>query len=186
MTDLISTSAFGDTAARTAQFGMLRLCEDTGLGLASLAVPQGQAAPAPFGLTLPGPGGWTSGDRIAAFWTGPDQWMIEGTGQGHDDFAALIGAEVSAAAVTEQTDGWVAINITGPAGQIVALLERLVNLAPEATAPGRATRTGLHHMNVFLIRRAPDQLTILGMRSAAGSLWHAVAETAKRLTEAAT
>ena len=70
---------------------------------------------------------------------------------------------------------------TAGSAPVEALRERLVNLAPGTLAPGRGTRTTLHHMSVLVIRRAPDRLAVLGMRSAADSLWHALSETAARL-----
>lgn len=63
---------------------------------------------------------------------------------------------------------------------VLALLAKLVNLGPVRLAANSAARTGLHHMGVFVIRRAPDHLAVLGMRSAAGSLWHALDTAAAR------
>ncbi|KGJ02633.1 hypothetical protein IT41_16850 [Paracoccus halophilus] len=40
--------------------------------------------------------------------------------------------------------------------------------------------TGLHHLSVFLIHRAEDRLAVIGMRSLAGALWHALCETLTR------
>ena len=36
-------------------------------------------------------------------------------------------------------------------------------------------------MSVFVIRRSEDRLAVLGMRSAAGTLWHVLDAAAKRL-----
>lgn len=180
-TDLTTLTALGATAPRTCTAGALTLREDDRLALASLAAPAG-AAPAPFGLTLPEPGGWAEGpDGLGAFWTGTGQWMIAGAARADGDFAAAVARAAPDARVTDQTDAWVAIGITGDAGTLGLLLERLVNLPPRATAPGRSTRTLLHHMGVFVIRPAADRLIVLGMRSAAGSLWHVIETTADRL-----
>ncbi|WP_108258788.1 aminomethyltransferase family protein [Mangrovicoccus ximenensis] len=105
--------------------------------------------------------------------------MITGEGLADADFAGLVSAEAPGARITEQTDGFAAFEIAGPG--IAALLERLVNLPPAALAPGRAARTGLHHMTVFLVRRAEDRLAVIGMRSQAGSLWHALETETARL-----
>ena len=116
---------------------------------------------------------------MAAFWMAPGQWMIAAAGRGDDDFAAALAAEAPGCAITEQTDGWVALDVASSVGPapIAALLERLVNIAPERLGPGCAVRTGLHHMSVFVLRPAGDRMIVLGMRSAAESLWHAL-ETA--------
>jgi len=167
------------------RLGALLLRDTPDLALASLALLRGAAQPAPFGLVLPGPGGWIASGTAAAFWTGPDQWMIEAAGRASGDFAAALAAAAPGCAVTEQTDGWAGFDFEGPAAAIDRLIERLVNIDPGQLAPGRATRTGLHHMGVFVIRRAPDILGVLVGRSFAASLRHAL-ETAALHLEAET
>lgn len=174
-------SAFGLTDPRVETLGLLTLREQTETALASLALRKGAAVPVPFGLVLPGPGERLAGDTAGAFWMAPGQWMIEGPGLAETDFAAAVLAQAPGCSVTEQTDGWVIIEIDGPADRLEALRERLVNLPPEVLAPGRATRTLLHHMSVFILRPAEGRLTVMGMRSMAGSLWHALEVAAGRL-----
>lgn len=185
--DLSPTFAAGGAAPATARHGALTLTENDGLALASLALRRGGMQPAPFGLALPGPGGWVADAEISAFWMGPDQWMIEGHRLATMDFAARVSAEAPDASVTEQTDGFAAFEVRSSAGEapILALLEKLVNIDTASLAPGRALRTGLHHMSVFVIRRAPDHVAIVGMRSAAGTLWHVLETAASRLDPAA-
>ncbi|GHG78773.1 sarcosine oxidase subunit gamma [Pseudodonghicola xiamenensis] len=183
MTDLTPVTALGGTVPRSEVFGALSITENAGLALASLSLRQGQLAPAPFGLVLPDVSQTVSTGGYGAFWTGRDQWMIEAEGQGDSDFAARLKAEVPEATVTEQTDGFAAFEIQSSAGAapIEALMHKLVNIDPKALGVGRATRTGLEHMTVFLIRRADDRLAVIGMRTLAGSLWHALAVAARRL-----
>ncbi|QUS37148.1 sarcosine oxidase subunit gamma [Falsirhodobacter algicola] len=181
MTDLSPMTALGAATARVEVFGPLTVAEETGLGLASLALRRGGAAPA--GLPLPGPGGWQAGETYCAFWTGPDQWMIEAPGRAEADIAAEVKRAAPAASVTEQTDAWAVFEITSAAGggPIRALLSKLVNVDVQTLESGAATRTGLEHMSVFVIRRAEDRLAVLGMRSAAGTIWHALAAAAARI-----
>lgn len=182
MTDLIPVTALGDVAPRGERLGTLTISENAGLGLASLALRKGQVAPAPFGLVLPGVAQAIQTGAHGAFWTGPNQWMIEGEGRAETDFAAALAGVAPGCSVTEQTDGFVTFEITSDAGAapIEALLVKLVNIDPQMLGPGRTTRTGLHHMTVFLIRRAEDRLAVIGMRTLAGSLWHALSDTARR------
>ncbi|MCA0938436.1 sarcosine oxidase subunit gamma [Salipiger pacificus] len=182
MTDLVPLTALGAETPRRAAFGALTLTERPDIALASLALRRDAAVPAPFGLSLPPPGGMTGAEGHAAFWTAPGQWMLLGEQRAETDFAAALRAEAPGASVTEQTDGWVALGITAPDdAALERLIERLVNLPPEALAPGRATRTLLHHMPVFALRPSGSELTLLGMRSAAQSLWHALETAAARL-----
>ncbi|MEV8468249.1 sarcosine oxidase subunit gamma [Fluviibacterium sp. DFM31] len=185
MTDLAPATAFGVAEPREQSFGTLSLRERPDLALASLALAEDPAPlPQPFGVTLPEPGRMALGDGgLAAVWMAPRQWMLLGEGAADDDFAACVVTAVPEACVTEQTDGWVAIDLQSDDGAapLARLLERMVNLRPEALTAGCATRTLLAHQSVFVLRRAEDLVTFLGPRSAAGSLWHAVATAAQRL-----
>lgn len=181
MTELIPITALGAVAAQSLRLGRLTIRDLPDLALASLSMPSKGQASSGLGLTLPGPGRWTSGTDVAAFWTGPGQWMIEGPGLAETDFAALIAAKIPGVAVTEQTDGFAGFAVEGPG--IDRLLERLINLPTAATAPGCATRTGLHHMSVFVIRETAEKVVLLAMRSMAGTLWDILKNTAEQQVE---
>ena len=183
MTDLSPLTALGTPVAETVTFGALILRENATVALASVSLRRGAATPAPFGLVLPAPRGWVRGDGVGAFWTGPGQWMIEGEGRAAEDFAAALVAHCPGCSVTEQTDGFVVFEMVSSAGPapIDRLLERLVNIDTGAFGPGSATRTGFEHMSIFVIRRAAERLAVLGLRSAAGSIWHGLTGAAERM-----
>lgn len=174
MTDLIPTTAFGTTVPRRLSKGVWTLSEDVGTALASISAAPGTTPPAPFGLTLPGPGKWSQADGNRAFWMSPGQWMVMGADLAETDFAASVVDAAPDARVTEQTDGWLVLDLTSEQGAapVPKLLEKLVNLDPATLGEGVATRTHCDHMGIFLLRLAPERLLILGMRSAADSLWH--------------
>ncbi|GEM_PF-762634 len=191
MTDLIPITALGTpggTQPQRARFGALHLAEDDSMGLASFSLRRGQGAPQ--AVALPGPGGFlggfAQGQGIGALWMAPDQWLILGTGQALGDFAAQVAVLLPGGCVTDQTDAWAGIEITSDAGPgpIEALMSKLVNIDLAGFGPGRATRTGLEHMSVFVLRRSESQIAVLGMRSAAASLWHALTTAAARLDHA--
>lgn len=183
MSDLKPVTALGAREMRSTRHGCLELAENDTLALASLALSSGASAPTPFGLVLPAPGEWAVNDTAAAFWTGQDQWMIEGPGRAESDFAAEAARYCPGSMVTEQTDGFIAFEIRSACGEdaILALLAKLVNLDPARLSAGSATRTGFEHMSVFIIRRTPEHLAVLGMRSAAASLWRALEIAISRL-----
>lgn len=185
MTDLSPLTALGTAHPQALTFGVLTLRENAGLALASVALRKGTGQPAPFGLALPGPGGWVGGSGVGAFWMGPGQWMVEADGQAEEDFAARLVALCPGCSVTEQTDGFVAFEIASSAGPepVERLLERLVNVDLGGFGPGSAQRKGFEHMSIFVIRRAADHLAVLGLRSAAGSIWHALTLAAGRVQE---
>lgn len=182
MTDLPAITALGGTMPADRRFGALRITENPDLALASLALRRGAAPPAPMGLELPEPGRSISRPDIAAFWTGPDQWMIEAPGRADEDLAAALAPHAQGCSLTDQTDAWVCFEIASEEGAkpIVALMEKLVNLDAPRFGAGNATRTVMHHMSVFAVRRAEDRLAIIGMRSLAGALWHALVQALHR------
>ena len=183
MTDLMPITALGNAVAHAETLGALTIRENPDLALASLALRKGQAAPAPFGMTLPDVGVAVTKDGYGAFWTGRNQWMIEAEGKADMDFAASLGAEAPGQSVTEQTDGWVAFDIISDQGAapIEALMRKLVNIDTRSFAAGHARRTLLGHLAVFVIRRSEDRMTVIGMRSVAGTIWHDLSVTARRL-----
>jgi sarcosine oxidase subunit gamma len=81
-----------------------------------------------------------------------------------------------AASVTEQTDAWVQLEVTGP---LQPLFERLCDLDLDRFGPGSATRTVIEHLGCYAVRRAADKITLLGPRSSAGSLHHAILAAAR-------
>ncbi|CAN7142889.1 sarcosine oxidase subunit gamma [Mesorhizobium amorphae] len=176
MPDLKPITALGGDTARRLHHGALELEENTELALASLALRRGATQPTLCGIDLPGPGAWAQSDEIAAFSTGPDQWMVEGQNRADSDFASEVAALCPGCAVTQQTDGFAAFEIRSSAGEtpILQLMAKLVNIDPIRFPSGSAKRTSLEHMSVFVIRRAAHHIAILGMRSAAGSIWHAL------------
>lgn len=184
MSDLKPITALGGEVPLSVTYGALSLSENTNLGLASLALRKGAVQPTPLGLVLPDPGRCSAGQGIAAFWTGPDQWMVEFPGCGTQDVAAELKALCRGCSVTEQTDGWAAFEISAPDGATVnAFLERLINVNLGEFGASRATRTAIEHMGVYVIRRAENAVAIMGMRSSAGSLWHALTKVAQRMTK---
>lgn len=182
MTDLTASTALGLPEPAQETLGAFTIRENVGVALASLALRRDTPQPSPFGLALPGPGEWVAGDSFAAFWTGPGQWMVEAPGP-ERDIASELSTVAPGCSVTEQTDSWVVYEITSNAGgaAVTRLLEKLVNVDAGRVRPGYATRTGLEHMSIFVIRRSDERLAVLGMRSAAGSLWHALTHAAARI-----
>ncbi len=125
-----------------------------------------------LGLTFPEPGTWTAGKGGARIvWTGRDQAFVLGA----------TAPAIDGAAVTDQTDGWAALRLDGPAA--VAALARLValDLREAAFPPGRAARSGLNHMPMVLLRTGAAAFEILVFRSMARSAWHELAETLERI-----
>lgn len=124
-----------------------------------------------LGLAMPEPNAFTEKKGARIVWTGREQ-------------AFLIGVEAPAlegAAVTDQTDGWSVLALSGTGA--VDVLARLVpmDLRLAAFPVGRAVRTQLNHMNVVILRVGDYAFEIMGFRSMARTAWHELEATMQML-----
>lgn len=179
MHDLAPFCALGGSAPRIDQVAGVTLTETPGHALASVAARLGQedACTKHLGTLLgseaPGVGSWVRSEPISAFWTGPDQWMLSAPFDTHEDLAAQLTAHFGATtAITEQTDAWVWFDMQGDG--VEQVMQLCANIDIEKMPVGAAARSVIHYMGVFVLRSAPDALTILGGRSSGGSLHHAL------------
>ena len=186
MHNLKPLTPLGHAAPRSDVIGAITITENTETALASVAARDGQSAQVQealtqhFGLSLPAVGQSSTSDPIAAFWMGPDQWMLTAPHSSHELLASELKAKLgSTASVAEQTDGWCQFVVTGEA--LGDLFERLTNAPVRTMANGEVRRTTLEHLGVFLWCRTDGEIAILGPRSSAGSLHHAVMAAAKSI-----
>ena len=161
----------------------LGISENPSVALASVAARLGQekvfalAAEKLFGTALPGPEEVGPGSDYTVFWTGPDQYFVEAPIETHEDIEVRLKLALKeSASVTDQSGGWVRLDVTGE--KALATFERL-SMADLATTPvHRAKRTVIEHIGCFIITRE-DSLSVWAPRSYAGSLFHALQVAAK-------
>ena len=188
MASLTPTTALGGTIPFDETIGGNRIREVSEAAMASLAMLKGQgaafkkAAASRLG-ELPAPGravGHSAGDggganQTRSIWMGPDQYLVDGI-----DAATLAATFGASAAITDQSDAWVRFDVTG--SDVVAMLERLSGADSRRMQAGSATRTAIHHMHCVIVCRAGGtDFTILGPRSSAASLHHALLAAAASL-----
>ncbi|SHH55835.1 sarcosine oxidase subunit gamma [Marivita hallyeonensis] len=185
MHDLAPLHALGGAEARIDTVAGVTLTENMGLALASVSARKGQetACRAHLGELLEGsapePGKTVLHDPEASFWMAPDQWMVGAPFGTHEDLAAQLKARFcETASITEQTDAWVCFDMRGDG--IEAVMQLCANIDIERMQTGDAVRTVIHYMGVYVLRRDPaNWLRILGSRSSAGSLHHALVTAMK-------
>ncbi len=123
-----------------------------------------------FGFGFPKPGEVLGEDTLQCRWFGHRQ-------------AILIGATVpesiqEVALITDQSDGWVALQVSGAHAEQVLARVIPVDLA-EAEFPKLSTaRTVCGHMTVSVTRMGEDRFEIMGFRSMAQSLVHEIVQAA--------
>lgn len=148
--------------------GGVTLSELSNARITSLAPLKGKsravgAALKAVGLGWPGPGQSKTVGSASILWTGMDQAFLIGADPG-----ALEGL----AALTDQSDGWARMRLSGPGAEQV--LTRLVplDLRPSVFAEGQMARTSLNHMIMILLRSGAGSFDIMVFRSMAGSAVH--------------
>ena len=178
MDSFTSLTPLGHTEPRTEAIGPFQLSELPHCARAGLAVLGGDetglnAALRPWlGADLPGPGRMAGADGRRAIWQGPGQWLIEAHGVGGlaGELSELCGAK---AAVTEQSAAYAAFGMEGP--ELHRALALLCPLDAPQHQGGEAERTLIHHLSCLVLCVSPERYEIMGLRSAAASLHHALA-----------
>lgn len=139
--------------------------------LTSIAPLRGQGAATASAMTAAGLP-WPSAGEIAmdagasVQWFGRDLWLLAGR----------PAPDLPMAALTDQSDAWVTLELTGP--RIAEVMARLVPIDLRLTAfpEGSATRTEMHGMMVALARTGPQALRIMAFRAMARTLADTVSE----------
>lgn len=187
MDKLAARTPLGATEPRRSNIGALAITEIVDSALASVAIRLGKAdaftkaADDLFGTSLPDAGHWASGETFTLVWTGPEQWFVEAPLATHDAIDLILKRPLGdTVSVTDQTDGWVRFDIAGATA--VDLLERLCPAPSRRMQTHDATRTLLEHMSCMLICRETGQhFSVLGPRSYAVSLHHALCSAARSI-----
>lgn len=179
MRDLAPLCALGGKTPRVDRYAGVTLSENPNLALASVGARMGQETECKaqlaqvIGADAPCPGKAVLRLPELAVWIGPDQWMLAAPLDPDEDLDLKLGSQFAkVASVTEQTDAWVCFDLQGDG--IEAVLQLCCNIDIERMRIGDATRTAIHYMGVHVIRTAADALILLGARSSAASLHHAL------------
>ena len=178
MHNLNPISPLGNTELTSKEFGPYTISEVTAYSLASYSLRKGSEKDAKkkleqfIGSSLPDVMNSNFGE-ISSFWIGPSQWLIEAPMKIHEDLASEL-SEVSMgkASVTEQTDAWCRFDLKG--SELGTPLSLLCNVDVPSFKGGEVTRCQMDHLGCFLICRDIKNITILGPRSGAESLYHAI------------
>jgi len=180
---LKSMTPLGADEARVDRFTGLTITEVTERALVSLTARNDQAdairdkARGLLGIDLPDIGDSAMGNAHSAFWIGPESWMIDMPYSGNEYLARQVKQAMGdSASVVEQTDGWCRFDLEG--ATMTSVLERLCNADTANLAEGGVTRTQIHHLGCFLWRQK-DGFAVLGPRSSAASLHHALLQAAQ-------
>jgi heterotetrameric sarcosine oxidase gamma subunit len=163
----------------------LRVHELTDVALASLVARRGQttaaasAAARSFGCTLPNRPQAESGPDIAFLWAGPAQWLAVAESATTEFESRLAGPFAGVAAVFDQSDSRVMLELEGPRVRDVLAKGVSIDLGPRAFTAGHVAATLVAHLHVQLwqVDDAP-RYRILVVRTYFGSFWRWLASSA--------
>ncbi len=123
---------------------------------------------AAHGVAFPAPNRVAQGDGLRLVWSGRAQAFLTGAapGAGLGDHAAL----------TDQSDGWAGLHLSGTGAE--AVLARLVpvDLRAPAFDVGHCARTQVQHINALIIRTGEQAFEIMVMRSFGQTAVHEITE----------
>tara|TARA_X000001036_G_scaffold401045_1_gene405836 strand:- start:1402 stop:1968 length:567 start_codon:yes stop_codon:yes gene_type:complete len=131
-----------------------------------------------FNIGLPSIAKSSFSDNLILRWIRQNTWLIEEPYSEIDKLEKKIKDNIgNFGSVVNQSDEWCLFDLTGP--HCIKVLERLCNVDVERMAKGDISATRLEHLSCFIICKTEQvKYRIMGPRSAAGSLYHAIFTTA--------
>ena len=187
MHSLQAVTPLGATTPVVDEINGFTMTEVVDRTLASVAARKGQDKAVAKSLAkwidAPAPGAGAFGGsmaktKAAAIWMAPGQWMLDipfksALLKTHDDIIALAEDALGPkASLTDQSDAWCRFEITG--GQIDRLCSLLCAVDMRSFGAGGATRCSMEHIGVILVRVSATKIHVMGPRSSARSLHHAI------------
>ncbi|WP_439140461.1 sarcosine oxidase subunit gamma [Roseicyclus sp.] len=131
-----------------------------------------------LGLGFPAPGALLSKGAVSIAWSGYDQAFLMG---------AAPDARLSAhAALSDQSDAWAQLVLSGPLAR--AVLARLVpiDLSVAAFPVGAAARSMLGHMNTLILQAEDRVFTLMIYRSMTATAVHELSQVMRMVDARAT
>jgi sarcosine oxidase subunit gamma len=167
----------------------ISITEITQRGIVSVATPKAgekmlaQTIAAEFSTALPTPGKSTSSDRSNARLLGlaADQFFIVFDDPDNTEPARIISSLSQSAYLTDQSDTWVSIRVSGPASRDA--LERIcpIDLHDESFSVGSVARTAMEHLGAIIYREAEHSFALMSAVSSAPAFLHAIETSARNV-----
>lgn len=133
-----------------------------------------------LGKAVPDPGAFVEGHSgYAAFWFGPEQWMIVADREAEERLAKELRSRLTvSSSVVEQSDGWICLDISGD--DLPTMFERLLMADLHDFTRGSAIRGTIGHIDCFVLCLERDvRYRIFAARSFGRSLHQTLSEMLK-------
>ena len=160
-----------------------RIVERDDLAIVSIATPLGgeealaEALRNGWSLDVPKPTRSSLSGEVRAVRTAPDQMMLIFPHATPDAEAVVQERLGGTGYTTDQTDGWIVLEVAGP--DTLSAMERICPLDLPSFEIGGTGRTVMEHMGAMTVRTGDDAFLLLSASSSAASFLHAV-ETSYR------
>jgi len=169
------------------EIGNIRLREITNQSLIAMAIPQGEESKFKnnikniFNLKMPSPTKSVKNKDTRLLFTQPDQIFVL-TKKAEDPENSMAITFGESAYITDQTDAWVILEISGVSSR--EALERIcqVDLDKNVFQLDGMARTSMEHMSAIIIRKADDTFYLMSASSSAKSFLHAVELSAQHVS----
>jgi heterotetrameric sarcosine oxidase gamma subunit len=136
-----------------------------------------------YGLALPEVGQWLSSEP------GNTQFLrLQGDlcfvlfDYSGDRAVEKFAANISGAYLSDQSDSWVMLSLSGAKSREVLARICPIDLHPTAFPPGSVTRSVMEHIGAMIVCEAEDQYTLMALRSYAESFLHALEVSIKNVS----
>lgn len=181
--DEISLAAAPVLGGASLELSGNRIVERDDLAIVSIATPLGgedaltEALRNGWSLDVPEPTRSSLSGEVRAVWTAPDQMMLIFPHATPDAEAVVQERLGGTGYTTDQTDGWIVLEVAGP--DTLSALERICPLDLPSFEIGGTGRTAMEHMGAMAVRTGDDAFLLMSASSSAASFLHAV-ETSYR------
>lgn len=163
-------------------FGNMTLVAPSDVALVSVALPLGSEAKAlkaiksAYGIDLPDVGqtAMSKDGKARLMRMAQDQAFVMFTHADPDAATVVSGLLKGAAYVTDQTDVWSALRLSGPSSRDALARICPIDLHTDVFLEGHIARTVMEHLGVIILREAEDSFVLFSASSSAGSFLHAV------------
>ena len=167
--------------------GDVRIAEVTGQSLVSVATPLGgaealaDALRAAHGVEVPAAGQVTEADGTLFLGLARDQFFLM-----TDDLGPWLEKRVGAALggagyVTDQSDSWVILRVSGADAREALARICPIDLHPDVFGRGQVARTVMEHLGAIIVAEGGDSFLLMSARSSAKSFLHAVKQSARNI-----
>lgn len=168
--------------------GGVSIAEVTGKSIISVATPLGgeealaAALRSAHDADVPAAGQMTESGATLFLGLARDQFFVLADDLGPWPEKRVAEALDGAGYVTDQSDSWVVLRVTGASCREALARICPIDLHPENFGRGQLARTSMDHLGAIIIAEGGDNFLLMSARSSAQSFLHAITQSAQNIS----